>query len=183
MMEALLTLQEKGKIRAFGVSNFTAEMMERCLQMAPLASLQPPYSLLVRDIEENIVPFCQGHSIGIICYSPMFRGLLTGKFSEDHEFSEGDTRAKNPWYRGERLKSVNRVLREVVKPIADHHGVQTAQIAVAWCLARPGITAALVGARNRQQALANVQAGNVNLSTEDVTRITAAFDELLGKYA
>ncbi|MCF7855384.1 MAG: aldo/keto reductase [Candidatus Pacebacteria bacterium] len=182
-MEAFLELQDKGKIRAFGVSNFDVPMLEDCMTVATPASLQPEYNLLSRDIEDEILPFCKTHNIAIICYSSMYRGLLTGKFTPDHTFSTGDTRANDPWYHGDRLEAVNKTLRETVQPIADAHNVNLAQIAVAWCLAQEGVTAALVGARNQAQADANAVAADVQLDPPEVRRITDAFDTLLGRFA
>jgi aryl-alcohol dehydrogenase-like predicted oxidoreductase len=179
MMEALLELQDRGKIRAFGVCNFDKPMMERCTAAAPLASIQPPYSLLSRDIEAEIMPFCREQGIGVICYSPMYQGLLTGKIKPGHTFGDGDIREGNPWFKGEKLESVNEVLAKVVTPIADSHDATLGQVAVAWCLAQPGITAAIVGARNAKQAESNVAAGDLRLSKEELDAITQAFDRLL----
>jgi len=179
MMEALLELRDKGKIRAFGVCNFDKPMMERCTAVAPLTSLQPPYSLLTRDIEAEIIPFCREQGIGVICYSPMYQGLLTGKIKPGHTFGDGDIREGNPWFKGEKLDSVNEVLAKVVTPIADSHDATPGQVAVAWCLAQPGITAAIVGARNAEQAESNVAAGDLRLSREELDTITEAFDRLL----
>lgn len=178
IMEAMLTLRDRGKIRWFGVSNFDVPMMEACQRIAPLTSLQPPYSLMRRDIENETLPFCLEHGIGAIVYSPMFRGLLTGKITEDYTFSAGDTRARNPWYSGEKLRQVNGTLAAVVRPIAERHDATLAQIAVAWCLAQPGVTAALVGARNADQAAANAAAADVTLESNEVGTIGAAFAEL-----
>ena len=177
-MEALLTLQQQGKIRWFGVSNFDVPQMKRCQAVAPLTSLQPPYSLLQRGIEDEILPYCRQNDIGVIVYSPMYRGLLTGKFTQDYEFGPGDTRAQDSWFNGEKLDRVNRVLDEVVRPIADGHGASPAQVSVAWCLAQPGVTAALVGARNTEQAESNARAAEIDLSGEEVKRIGDAFAEL-----
>ncbi len=178
MMEALITLRDRGKIREFGVSNFDVPLMQVCLRHAPIATLQPPYNLLQREIEDEILPFCREQGIGVIVYSPLYRGLLTGKITPDYTFGPGDTRAKDPWFHGERLQRVNATLDRVVRPIAKDHGTAPAQVAVAWCLHQPGITAALVGARNPQQAVANAAAGELRLSPEEIERITGAFAAL-----
>ena len=180
IMEAMLSLQDRGKIRWFGVSNFDVPMMEACLESAPLTSLQPPYSLMRRSIEQDTLPFCREHNIGVIVYSPMFRGLLTGKITEDYEFSAGDTRAGNPWYNGENLGQVNDTLETVVRPIVERHDATLAQIAVAWCLAQPGVTAALVGARNAGQATANAAAGDIRLEPDEANTVGAAFADMTG---
>jgi len=181
IMEALLHLKQQGKIRAFGVSNFDVPQMTRCLETAPLASLQPPYSLMRRGIEEEILPFCRSNNIGVIVYSPMFRGLLTGKITEDYDWRENDSRANNPWYKGEKLRKVNATLENMVRPVAERHGGTLAQIAVAWCLAQPGVTAALVGARNAEQAEANARAADTGLTAEEVDAIGAVFAELVAQ--
>ena len=178
-MEALLELRECGKIRWFGVSNFDVSMMQNCVKTAPITSLQPPYSLMRREVESEVLPFCREQNIGVIVYSPMFRGLLTGKITPDYEFGPGDTRAKNPWYSGEKLQKVNETLRSVVQPIADRHDANVAQVAVAWCLAQPGVTAALVGARNADQASANAKAADISLSADEVQTLGDAFRQLL----
>ena len=178
-MEALLELRDKGKIRAFGVCNFDRALMEGCTAVAPLTSLQPPYSLLSRDIEAEILPFCREQGIGVICYSPMFQGLLTGKIKPGHKFGDGDIREGIPWFKGGKLESVNEVLVKVVTPIAEGHDATLGQVAVAWCLAQPGITAAIVGARNAEQAESNVAAGDLRLRQEELDAITQAFDRLL----
>ncbi len=181
VMEALLTLQEKGKIRAFGVSNFSVAMLEKCLQTAPVVSVQPPYSLLRRNIEADILPYCDRNAIGVIVYSPMFRGLLTGKITADYAFQPGDNRGRNPWFQGDKLMRVNGVLQDVVAPIAERHDATLAQVAVAWCLAQAGVTAALVGARNGEQAAANARGADVKLTAAEAKTIGDAFGELQGR--
>jgi len=177
-VEALMLLREQGKIREYGVSNFDTAMMCACARVAKPASLQPPYSLLARGIEEEILPFCREQNIGVICYSPMYRGLLTGKFTEEHVYGEGDARANDAWFHGEKLAAVNAALRDVVQPIADAHGANLAQVSVAWVLAQAGVTAAIVGARNEQQARANAAAGDIELTLDEVTAVTVAFEGL-----
>jgi len=182
-IEALLELQEKGKIRWFGVSNFDVPLMQECLKHGRITSLQPPYSLLRRDIEKDVLPFCQRENIGAIVYSPMYRGLLTGKIIPGYRFGPGDTRAKDPWFQGERLQKVKVVIDRVLRPIAETHGATPAQAAVAWCLAQPGVTGAIVGARTPEQALANARAADLHLSEEEVKTIGDAFAELLAAYS
>lgn len=177
-MEAFVELRKQGKIRAFGVSNFDVPMMERCMNAAKPASLQPPYSLLSRGIEDDILPFCRDRGIAVICYSPMYRGLLTGKFDRTHAFADGDARANDPWFQGDRLDAVNQALHEVVQPVADAHDAPLAAVAVAWCLHQTGVTAALVGARTEAQARDNATAGEITLGDDEVRRITEAFDRL-----
>lgn len=177
-MEALLSLRDAGKIRAFGVSNWNVAQMERGAKTARITSLQPPYSLLKREIEADILPYCRRKNIGVLVYSPMYRGLLTGKFTPGHPFPETDARANDPWFQDEKVERVNAVLQRVVKPIADRHDATLAQIAVAWCLSREGITAAIVGARTPEQAAQNAAAGDLRLAPEETETISAAFEAL-----
>ncbi len=173
-MEDLL---KSGKVRAIGVSNYDIEWMRRAKAAAPnLASLQPPYSLLQRGIEDQIVPFCQKNNIGIIVYSPMERGLLTGKVGPDRTFNEGDHRKDHKFFTVENRKRVLSAL-ESIKPIADRHNATFAQLVINWTFSQPGITAALVGARNADQAKQNAAAMNFTLSDDEQQSIRQAFDE------
>ncbi len=176
-MDALMTLRDRGKIREFGVSNFSTSEMASCLDCCPIASDQPKYSLLSREVESDVLPFCKEHSIGVICYSPMEMGLLTGKIDMAREFSDGDTRKTRPWFQPEKREQVLAAL-EQVKPIAEKHNATLAQIAVAWIVAQPGVTAAIVGARNGEQAVSNAAAAAVELSPDEVTAIRTTFEPL-----
>ena len=176
-MEALVTLKQQGKIRAIGVSNFTAAMMAECLRHGPLASDQPPYSLLRRDIEADVLPFCREHNVGVIVYSPLEQGMLTGKVTVDRKFVEGDYRAGRPWFQPVNRQRVLDAL-EQVKPIAAAHKATLGQVAIAWIVAQPGVTAAIVGARNPQQARENAQAADIRLSADEVQAIRNVFDAL-----
>jgi len=176
-MDALVTLKQQGKIRAIGVSNFTPEMLAECLQHGPLASDQPPYSLLRRDIEADVLPFCRQHNIGVIVYSPLQQGLLTGKVTMDRTFAPGDRRAGRPWFQPANRRRVLDAL-EKIKPIAQAHRATLAQVAIAWTIAQPGVTAAIVGARNPQQARENAQAASLQLSPDELQAIRSAFEAL-----
>lgn len=173
---AMAKLQQQGKIRAIGVSNYDRQWMERATKVAPIASLQPPYSILQRKIERDVLPFCREHHIGVIVYSPLERGLLTGKVGPDRQFAPGDHRANHKFFTVENRKRVLAAL-EKVKPIADRHGVSYAQLIINWTIHEPGITAALVGARNAEQATHNAKAMNFTLSEQERAEIRAAFDE------
>lgn len=178
-MDALVTLKRQGKIRAIGVSNFTPAMLAECLEHGPLASDQPPYSLLRRDIEADVLPFCREQGVGVIVYSPLEQGLLTGKVTMERTFAEGDYRSGRPWFQPANRRRVLEAL-EKVKPIAKAHNATLGQVVVAWIIAQPGVTAAIVGARNPEQARENAKAADVRLSAGEVQTIRATF-EALGK--
>jgi aryl-alcohol dehydrogenase-like predicted oxidoreductase len=175
-MAALLKLKDQGKIRAIGVSNYDATWIKRAAAAGPLASLQPPYSLVQRKIEKEILPTCRELGIGVIVYSPMERGLLTGSVPPDRVFPPGDHRSGHKFFTQENRKKVAKSL-EAVQPIADQHGVSLAQLVINWTIQEPGITAALVGARNAEQAEHNAKALSFQLTPEECQQIRQAFDE------
>ena len=175
-MKAMTQLNEQGKIRAIGVSNYDAKWLSDAMKVAPLASDQPPYSLIQRKIEKEILPFCRQHNIGVIVYSPLERGLLAGAVSPDRKFPPGDHRAGHKYFTVENRKRVLAAL-EKIKPIAQRHGASLAQLAINWTVHEPGITAALVGARNAEQATHNAQAMQFKLTDDERAQIRAAFDE------
>lgn len=171
-MEALLTEQKKGKIRHIGVSNFDAAQMADMLQFGRIESLQPPYSLYWRHVEKEDVPFCLKHNIGIVAYSPMAQGLLTGKFSLQNRPVPEDNRAHNKLF----LSPVYEVALDglaVVRAVAGKYGKTTGQTAVRWVLQQRGITSAIVGARNVQHVMENVGAADWELSGEDIDALNA----------
>ena len=174
-MAALLKLQEQGKIRAIGVSNYDATWLKRAAAAGPLAGLQPPYSLIQRKIEPDILPLCREHGIGVIVYSPLERGLLTGKVTPDREFPTGDHRAKHKFFTPENRRLVLDSLAQI-QPIADEHGKSLAQVVVNWTIQEPGITAALVGARNVEQATHNAEALDFKLTVDERARVRQVFD-------
>jgi len=176
-MDAMLTLRQQGKIRAIGVSNFTPAMMEECLRYAPLASDQPEYSLLNRDIEKDVVPFCQQHQIGLIVYKPIMQGLLTGKVTLEWTFAAGDFRGHQPWFKPENRARVLGAL-EKITPIADAHHATLAQLVIAWTIRQPGITSAIVGARTPEQARENARAAHIVLNEEEDRTIRSTFEAL-----
>jgi len=178
-MEALVTLKDQGKIRAIGVSNFTPDMLQECIDAGPLASDQPPYSLLRRDIEADVLPFCREHNIGVIVYSPLQQGLLTGKMTVDRELDDDDYRKKNKWFSTANRQRVLDALAKV-QSIADGHGCTLAQLTIAWTVAQPGVTAAIVGARTPEQARENAVAGDIELTDQELQTIRTVFEELGG---
>lgn len=176
-MEALKMLIDQGKILAAGVSNYTADEIDEARKYAPIASDQPPYSMVVRDIEKDILPYCRKNNVGIIVYSPLQRGLLTGKFKPDHKFEEGDHRGSQPQFQPENIRRVNEFLKKI-EPVAQKHGVTLGQLVINWTIHKPGITAALVGARNAEQARENAIAGRFKLTGSEQSHIDDLVAEL-----
>ena len=175
-MAAMVKLKEQGKIRAIGVSNYDAEWMRRATKVAPVASLQPPYSLIQRKIEKDILPFCREHHVGVMVYSPLERGLLAGAVPPERTFPAGDHRGSHKYFTVENRKRVLAALKKV-RPIAEAHKASLAQVVINWTVHEPGITAALVGARNAEQAAHNAGALNFKLTDAERATIRAAFDE------
>jgi methylglyoxal reductase len=178
-MGALLRLKEHGKIGDFGVSNYSREQMASALSHGALASNQVRYNLLDRSIEAEVLPFCRENNLGVLCYSPMALGLLTGKVTPDRGFPTSDIRSSNPLFSADSRRKVLEAI-EKVRPIASAHNATPAQLAVAWVLGQPGITTALVGARNERQVAENAAAAAIKLSTEELARIGDVFAAISG---
>ena len=174
--EAMEKLRKQGKVRAIGVSNYDVRWLERIERVAVVASDQPPYSLINRGIEHNVLPFCRENGIGVICYSPMERGLLTGKVGPDRKFPQGDHRVNHKFFTPENRQRVLDAL-EKIHPIAEKYKATLAQVVINWTVHEPGITAALVGARNADQARQNAAAMNFTLTKDEHKQVRAAFDE------
>lgn len=174
---ALADLMHEGKIRYAGVSNFSVEQLKRIQPIHPPASLQPPYSMLRRDIEEDLLPYCSSNNIGVIVYSPMQKGLLTGKMTRERieNLPEDDHRHNDPRFHEPEL-SANLALVEGLRSIAQKSGKTPAQIAIAWVLSRPEVTAAIVGARRPSQIEETVVGGDWELSEEDIEVIGKLLD-------
>ncbi len=172
--EALERLRKQGKIRWIGVSNFNVEQMERARKIAPITSLQPPYSMLRRAIEEEILPYAQKHGIGVINYSPMVSGLLTGKMTAERvaAMPADDWRRKAVEFNEPRF-SRNLRLVDLLREIGSRHEVTPGVVAVAWTLHHPAITAAIVGGRNARQVQETAPALTFRLSQEEYQRINA----------
>ena len=176
-MEALERLIEQGKVRAAGVCNYDVELAQKANENILLASDQVPYSMVRRDIEEDLVPWCIEQNVAILAYSPLQRGLLTGKITPDYEFGKGDNRPDTPYFQPGNIKKVNAFLEDI-KPIADGRNATLSQLVLAWTIAQPGITVALAGARNRKQVEDNAGAMELNLSREEVEEINEKLDRL-----
>ncbi|MGC9158055.1 MAG: aldo/keto reductase [Terracidiphilus sp.] len=172
--EALARFREQGKIRWIGVSNFSVEQMKRAQKIAPITSLQPPYSMLRRAVEEEILPFAQASNIGVINYSPMASGLLTGAMTAARiaAFPSDDWRRRSPEFNEPRLIR-NLRLVELLREIGNGHGVGPGVVAVAWTLHHPAITAAIVGGRSAQQVEGVAPALHFRLGDEEYNRIGA----------
>lgn len=176
-MEAVENLIRSGKVRYAGVCNYNVGQLEEALKCIPLVSNQVPYSMVKRGIENEVVPFCLENNLSILAYSPMERGLLTGKLRPGHTFAEGDHRAQLPYFKDENLIRVNHFL-EQLRPMAEDKGVSLSQLVLAWTIRRPGITVALAGARNAEQAIINADAADIRLTHEEMESITTALDLL-----
>ncbi len=170
--ETLAKLQQEGKLRYIGVSNYSVAQMERILPIAPISSLQPPYSIIRPDVENEILPFCARNNIGVIVYSPMQSGLLTGAMSKERVKSlpTDDWRPNNPQFQEPRL-SRNLALADLLTEIGKPHGRTTGEVAIAWTLRRPEVTAAIVGARHPGQIDGIIGAMNFRLSGAEIQQI------------
>ncbi len=170
--EAVAKLQAEGKVRWIGVSNFNAEQMQRVQPIAPITSLQPPYSLLRREIEVNELPFVAANNIGVIVYSPMASGLLSGKMTKERvmNFPENDWRRSRDTFQEPQL-SRNLILADKLAEIGARHGRSAGEVAIAWTLRRPEVTGAIVGIRTPEQVAGVIGAGEFRLSQEEVEEI------------
>ena len=168
-MRSLVRLKEQGKIRAIGVSNFSAAQLAEALAYGEIVSLQPPYSLFWRQVETDARPLCLERGLTILAYSPMAQGLLTGKFDPGHHFKRGDHRAKNRLFQPDNLERAHAALAELA-PIARRYEATLGQLALAWVMAQPG-TCAIAGARNAAQAAQNAAAARIQLAPADLAAI------------
>jgi aryl-alcohol dehydrogenase-like predicted oxidoreductase len=168
----LADLKREGKVRWIGVSNFNVKQLRRAKAIAPVTSLQPPYSLVHRGVEEDILPYCLREGIGVIVYSPMASGLLTGAMTAERaaKLPKDDWRRSDPEFNEPKL-SRNLALVERLKEIGKRHGRSPGEVAIAWTLRNPAVTGAIVGARNARQAAGVMRAGDLRLSDKEVNEI------------
>jgi aryl-alcohol dehydrogenase-like predicted oxidoreductase len=168
----LSDLKREGKVRHIGVSNFNIEQLQRAMAIAPIDSLQPPYSLIRPEVEDAILPFCEKNGIGVIVYSPMMSGLLSGRMTRERviNFPEDDWRRNNPEFQEPRLYR-NLWLAELLKNVGRHHGLSAAEIAIAWTLRLAAVTGAIVGGRNPDQVDGIVGAADFRLSQNEIDGI------------
>jgi methylglyoxal reductase len=179
-MGCLMDLKREGKIRAIGACNATVEQLERYRAAGQLDADQELYSMLDRKLDAEQLPYCLEHGVAVLAYSPLARGLLTGKIGPEREFKEGDLRrADLRFARSNRQKAAE--MLERFKPVAEKHGLSLGQLVIAWTVRQPGLTHALCGARNPSQAEENAAAGRAELPPEDLAAIDAALAEYAGK--
>ena len=168
----MIQLVEEGKVLAAGVSNFDVDLLERCEAIRHVDSLQPPLSLIRRQAAENEVPWCASHGTGVIGYSPLQSGLLTDRFSPQRveSLADDDWRRRSPDFKPPRLAR-NLALRDALRPVAERHGTAISAVAIAWTLAWPGVTGAIVGARSPEQVDGWIGAATLELTLEDLDQI------------
>ena len=171
-------LKKEGKVRYIGVSNFNVSQMRRAMAIAPISSLQPPFSLIEPDIRKDILPFCEKHNIGVIVYSPMASGLLTGSMSRERiaNLPEDDWRRRNPQFHEPRL-SRNLELVEKLNEIAFMHNITPGAVAIAWTLRHPGVTGAIVGARRPEQVDGIIPAAEFRLTDSEAAELEEFINE------
>jgi aryl-alcohol dehydrogenase-like predicted oxidoreductase len=171
-------LAQEGKVRYIGVSNFNLGQIKRVREIASVASLQPPYSMLHREVEDELLGYCEENKIGVVAYSPMQRGLLTGKFSGERleGLPSDDHRRKNPDFQDPQFSATLQLV-EQLRPIAERSGKTLAQLAISWVLRRSEVTAAIVGARNPEQIRETAKAGDWKLAAEDIEQIEQLLKE------
>jgi len=178
-MEQMMKLKESGKIRSIGLSNFNLEQMKEAMKYGEVDVIQPCYSLVWREIDrDGVLDFCIENNIGVISYSTLAQGILTGKFDENTTFPSDDGRSRAPLFQGEYFKGALKVT-EQLKPFAEKYGKTVAQVAINWTMYKEGITAPIVGARNARQVEENLKASGWKLSDEDWKKI----DEFSKEYA
>jgi len=176
-MEAVSQLIKEGKVRYAGVCNYNVALMKEAAKCINLVSDQVPYSMVKRDIEKELVPYLIENNQSVLAYSPLQRGLLSGKINPGHLFAEGDTRVDQPYYSDRNIPLINAFL-EKIKPIADEKGATLSQLVIKWTIEQPGITIALVGARNAAQAIENAKAAQLKLSAKEIGFINSELAQL-----
>ena len=174
--EVMTKIQKTGKIRYLGVSNFSIEQMQRVRKIAEITSLQPPYSLLFPEVEQEILPYCLEQEIGVINYSPMASGLLSGKMDRERikNLPDDDWRKRNDNYKEPRLTR-NLALVEILIEIGKRHGATAGEVAIAWTLLNPAVTSAIVGMRSPDQVDGVIHGGELTLTDQDIQEIDNFF--------
>ncbi|MFD2285514.1 aldo/keto reductase [Pedobacter petrophilus] len=165
--EAVSKLIEQGKVRYAGVCNYSAAQLKEADQTIEIVSNQIPFSMINRAVEDETVPYCIDNNKSVLAYSPMERGLLTGKITPDYKFEEGDHRKDVKFFSAENIEKTNAFLAKI-KPLAEEKNASLSQLVLRWTVERPGITIALVGARNAKQSVQNAEAINVKLSADEI---------------
>lgn len=175
--ETVDELIKQGKVRYAGVCNYSAAQVQEASKYANIVSNQVPYSMVKRDIEQELVPYTLDAGKSILAYSPLERGLLSGKMQPGHTFEEGDHRANIYFYKDENLRRTNTFL-DKLRPMAAEKGASLSQLVLRWTVEQPGITIALAGARNAEQSVQNAKAINITLSQDEIAFINTALSEL-----
>jgi aryl-alcohol dehydrogenase-like predicted oxidoreductase len=180
--EEMAELAQEGKVRYIGVSNFNLGQIERIRKIAPVASLQPPYNMLHREVEDGLLGYCAGNNIGVVVYSPMCRGLLTGKFSQERlaGLPLDDHRRRKPDFQEPQF-TATLLLVDQLQPIAERNDITLAQLAISWVLRRSEVTAAIVGARRPEQIAETAKASDWKLADEDIKEIEQLLAERQAK--
>jgi aryl-alcohol dehydrogenase-like predicted oxidoreductase len=180
--EEMAKLAQEAKVRYIGVSNFNVEQIKRIQKITPVASLQPPYSMLHREVEDELLNYCAENNIGVVVYSPMCRGLLTGKFSQERlaGLPLDDHRRRKPDFHDPQFTATLQLVDQL-RPIAERNKMTLAQLAISWVLRRSEVTAAIVGARRPQQIAETYAASDLELSHEDIEQIEQFLSERLEK--
>jgi aryl-alcohol dehydrogenase-like predicted oxidoreductase len=176
-MEALAQLIKQGKIRAAGVCNYSATLMAEAEKTLALASNQVPYSMVEKTIEKELLPYCINHNKAVIAYSPLQRGLLTGKIKPDHVFAPGDHRPTTKFFQPENIRRIDKFLGRL-HLLARLKNVHVSQLVIRWTIEQPGISIALVGARDKKQAVQNAKAADVQLSKKEIAFIDRELKKL-----
>jgi aryl-alcohol dehydrogenase-like predicted oxidoreductase len=177
-MGEVAKLISEGKVRAAGVCNYNVQQVEEALKTVNIVSNQVPYSMVHREIEKDIIPQALKRDLGILPYSPLQRGVLTGKIDRHYKFAEGDTRPNSKYYKPQNLDRINSLLAQI-KPIADAHNATLSQLVINWTVHQPAMASVLVGARNEQQVKENVNSLSFKLSQDELKRITDAANVLM----
>ncbi len=174
--EMMAQLKAEGKIKYIGVSNYKVEHLERCMKIEHVQSLQPPYSMLVRDYEKEVFPYCKQNGIGVVVYSPMQAGLLTGKF-DINKVADDDWRRKNKMFQEPYLTKALKFV-DTLKPMAEKYNHTVGNVALSWALSNAAVTSAIVGARNEIQVQENLNAADLVLNTDDISVINKILVEM-----
>lgn len=172
----MVRLKEQGKVRFIGVCNYDAKLLEKCNKIQPVQSLQPPLSLVKRDYLDETLPYCAENEIGVVAYSPLQTGLLTGKFNKA-KLAKDDWRSRDKYFK-EPLFSKILDFVEKLRPLAENRGFEALHLAIAWVLAQKPVTSAIIGARNAGQAAVNVRGAELELSGDELNRIAEYLQEL-----
>jgi aryl-alcohol dehydrogenase-like predicted oxidoreductase len=176
-MEAVHSLIKSGKVRYAGVCNYSADLLDEARKYLLICADQVPYSMIKRDIESELVPYCLKNKVGILAYSPLQRGILTGKITPDYSFNPGDSRVETPYYQPDNIIRINHFLSSI-KPLADARNITLSQLVINWTLQQPGIVSALVGARSPEQVEENIKSVTFSLWPEEIAMINDQLSHL-----